>query len=83
MKGYNQHLYIDLNEIDACVARLKAKRMLLTFFCIMNFKFLKMDGKSAFLNSYIQEEVYIDQPFDFKIFSYPNHVFKVKRLFIV
>ena len=33
-----------------------------------------MDVKSMFLNAYIQEEVYVDQPPSLKNLSSPNHV---------
>ena len=64
-KGYNQQEKIDFDEIFASVARLEAIRMLLTFACFMNFKLFQMDIKGAFLNGYIAEEVYIEQPSDF------------------
>jgi len=35
--------------------------------------------KSAFLNGYINEEVYVDQPSGFEDHQYPNHVFKLKK----
>ena len=37
-----------------------------------------MDGKNAFLNGYISEEVYVSQPSDFENHEYPNHTFKLK-----
>ena len=37
--------------------------------------------KSAFLNSLIMEEVYVEQPLGSKIHIYPNHVFKLKKAF--
>ena len=36
-----------------------------------------MDVKSAFLNGFIEEEVYVEQPLDFESFDFPNHVFKL------
>lgn len=42
-----------------------------------------MDMKSAFLNGYINEEVYVSQPSDFENNEYPNHVFKLKRTCMV
>ena len=53
--------------------------MLLAFASIMDFKLYQMDVKSVFLNGFIQEEVYVDQPPNFKNLDKPNHVFKLKR----
>lgn len=36
-----------------------------------------MDIKRAFLNGYIVEEVYVEQPPGIKIFEYRNHVYKL------
>ena len=38
-----------------------------------------MDVKSAFLNSYIMEEVYVQQLLGFEDNLYPNHVFKLQK----
>ena len=38
-----------------------------------------MDVKSAFLNAFINEEVYVEQPPGFQSFNFPNHVFKLKK----
>ena len=38
-----------------------------------------MDVKNIFLNGFIQEEVYVEQPPDFEDFEKPNHVYKLKK----
>ena len=59
-KSYNQEEGIDYDETFAPVARLEAIRMLLAFTSFMDFKLYKMDVKSAFLNGFIEEEVYVE-----------------------
>ena len=38
-----------------------------------------MDAKSTFLNGFIKEEVYVEQPPGFEDTKYPNHVFRLKK----
>ena len=54
--------------------------MLLAFACFMNSKFYQMDVKSAFLNRYITDEVYIAQLLGFENHEFPNHVFKLSKV---
>jgi len=61
-KGYNQEEGINFGETYAPVAKLAAVRLLLTYACMNGFKLHQMDVKSAFLNGFINEEVYVSQP---------------------
>ena len=78
-QGYNQDEGIDFDETFAPVARLEAIKLLLAFACHMNFKLFQMDVKSAFLNGFIQEKVYVEQPPDFEDFEKINHVYKLQK----
>ena len=78
-KGYNQEEGIDYDETYAPVARLEAVRLLLAFSCIKGFKLFQMDVKSAFLNGYINEEVFVSQPPGFEDHQHSGHVFKLKK----
>jgi hypothetical protein len=53
---------LDFGETFAPVARLEAIRILLVFAVSKRFKLYQMDMKNVFLNSVIQEEVYVRQP---------------------
>ncbi|GJS05504.1 copia protein [Tanacetum coccineum] len=61
-QGYNQQEGIDYDETYAPVARLESIRILLAYACALDFKLFQMDVKSAFLNGFINEEVYVAQP---------------------
>ena len=78
-QGFNQEEGIDYEETFAPIARLEAIRMLLAFACFKDFILYQMDVKSVFLNGFINEEVYAEQPTDFQSFNFPNHVFKLKK----
>ncbi|KAL3524966.1 hypothetical protein ACH5RR_013338 [Cinchona calisaya] len=78
-KGYAQEEGIDFDETFAPVARLESIRMFLAFACFNNFKLFQMDVKSAFLNSFIYQEVFIEQPLGFENKNIPNYVFKLSN----
>jgi len=78
-KGYYQEEGIDFEESYTPVARLEAIRMLLAFSSHMKFMLYQMDVKSAFLDGYINEEVYIEQPLNFEDPHFEDHVFKLKK----
>jgi hypothetical protein len=80
-KGYTQVEGLDFGETYAPVARLEAIRILLAFVTHHNFKLHQMDVKSAFLNSAISEEVYVEQPPGFEDHQFPNHVYKLYKAF--
>ena len=61
------------------MARLEAIRILLAFAVSRSVKLFQMDVKSVFLNGYIKEEVYVEQPPSFKDHNYPDHVFKLNK----
>jgi hypothetical protein len=70
---------LDFGETYAPVARLEAIRILLSYACAHNIKLYQMNVKSIFLNGYISEEVYVEQPLGFEDDKKPNHVYKLKK----
>ncbi|GJT27282.1 retrovirus-related pol polyprotein from transposon TNT 1-94 [Tanacetum coccineum] len=78
-QGYNQQEGIDYDETYAPVARLESIRILLAYACALDFKLFQMDVKSAFLNGFINKEVYVAQPPGFIDFEKPDHVYKQKK----
>jgi hypothetical protein len=78
-QGYSQIEGVDFDETFAPVARLESIRLLLGVACILKFKLFQMDVKSAFLNGYLNEEVYVEQPKGFVDPNYPDHVYRLKK----
>ncbi|WVZ52048.1 hypothetical protein U9M48_003143 [Paspalum notatum var. saurae] len=75
-KGYSQVEGIDFGETIASVGRLEAIRFLLAYATHHDMKLYQMDVKSAFLNGYINELVYVEQPPGFEDPNNPNHVYR-------
>jgi hypothetical protein len=78
-QGFSQKEGIDYEEAFAPVARLEAIRILLAFSVAKGFKLHQMDVKSAFLNSVLEEEVYVRQPPGFESGKYPHRVYKLRK----
>jgi len=47
----------------------------------MDWKIQHMDVKTTFLNGFIQEEVYIEQPQGFEVHGRESHVCRLKKAF--
>ena len=78
-QGYTQVKGIDFEETFAPVARLEAIRITLAYESYKNFKLFLMDVKSAFLNGFIDEEVYVEQPPGLVDHIHSNFVFKLDK----
>ena len=78
-QGFCQKERIDYEETFAPVACLEAIRIILAFAASKGFKLYQMDVKSAFLNGYIEEEVYARHPPGFEKSKFPNHVLKLPK----
>ncbi|GKG15005.1 retrovirus-related pol polyprotein from transposon TNT 1-94, partial [Tanacetum coccineum] len=70
---------IEFEESFAPVVRLEAIRIFLTFAAHMNMVVYQMDVKTAFLNGYLREEVYVSQLDGFGDPDNPNHVYKLNK----
>ncbi|WVZ50236.1 LOW QUALITY PROTEIN: hypothetical protein U9M48_001510, partial [Paspalum notatum var. saurae] len=78
-QGFCQKEGIDCEETFAPVARLEAIRILLAFAVSKGFKLQQMDVKPAFLNGFIEEEVYVRQPLGFESARFPDRVYKLRK----
>ncbi|GKD06855.1 retrotransposon protein, putative, ty1-copia subclass, partial [Tanacetum coccineum] len=61
-KGFTQTLGIDYEETFSLVADIRAIRILIAIAAFYDYEIWQMDVKTAFLNGYLNEEVYMEQP---------------------
>nr|GEV84192.1 hypothetical protein [Tanacetum cinerariifolium] len=78
-KGYTQTPGIDYEETFSPAADIRAIRILIAIAAYYDYEIWQMDVKTAFLNRYLNEEVYMEQPEGFVNLKYPNRVCKLKR----
>ncbi|GMF39234.1 unnamed protein product [Phytophthora fragariaefolia] len=62
IKGFLQKYGIDYTEIFAPVVRMEILRLFLALAAAMDLEVEQMDVKTAFLNGYLDEEIYMEQP---------------------
>ncbi|KAH9699455.1 hypothetical protein KPL71_024353 [Citrus sinensis] len=62
VKGFAQVPGVDYSDTFAPVARLDIIRLLLAVAAQKNWRVYQLDVKSAFLNGFLQEEIYVEQP---------------------
>ena len=65
-KGYRQRQGVDYEETFSPVAMLKSIRILLAIAAYHDYEVWQMDVKTAFLNGYIEEDLYMEQPRGFE-----------------
>ena len=78
-KGYTQRYGVDYDETFSPVADIRAIRILLAIAAYYDYEIWQMDVKTAFLNGYLDEEVYMDQPEGYIDPKHPNKVCKLQR----
>ncbi|WVZ63473.1 hypothetical protein U9M48_013100 [Paspalum notatum var. saurae] len=78
-QGFCHKEGIDYEETFAPIAHLEAIRILLAFAASKGFKLQQMDVKSAFLNGFIEEEVYVRQPPGFESARFPYRVYNLRK----
>ena len=61
-KGFRQVQGVDYDEIFSLVYMLKSVRIMLAIAAFYDYEIWQMDVKTAFLNGYLKEELYMMQP---------------------
>ncbi|KAI3790923.1 hypothetical protein L2E82_04359 [Cichorium intybus] len=61
-KGYTQVHGIDYEDTFSPVAKIKSIRVIMAIDAYYDYEMWQMDVKTAFLNGYLEEDVYMEQP---------------------
>jgi hypothetical protein len=78
-QGNSQKEGIDYEETFAPEAHLEAIRILLAFSVAKGFNLYQLDAMSAFLNGFLEEEVYVKQPPGFESVEFPHKVYRLRK----
>ncbi|CAJ2627755.1 unnamed protein product [Trifolium pratense] len=79
VKGYAQIFGVDFSETFAPVARLDTIRLLFALAAQNGWVIHQMDVKSAFLNGYLEEEIFVEQPEGFIVQGQEEKVYKLNK----
>nr|GEV50497.1 retrotransposon protein, putative, Ty1-copia subclass [Tanacetum cinerariifolium] len=74
-KGFTQTYKVDYEETFSPVVDIRAIRILIAIAAYYDYEIWQMDVKTTFLNGYLSEEVYMEQPEGFVNPRYSNHKF--------
>eukprot|EP01018_Ginkgo_biloba_P040293 Gb_29932 [translate_table: standard] len=78
-KGYAQQEGIDYIKTFSPVTKMDTIRTVLVLAAQHGWIIYQMDIKSAFLNGYVDEEIYVEKPQGFNITGKENNVHKLKK----
>nr|GEW55981.1 retrotransposon protein, putative, Ty1-copia subclass [Tanacetum cinerariifolium] len=78
-KVFTQIPRIDYEETFSSVADIRAIRILIAIAAFYDYEIWQIDVKTVFLNGYLNEEVYMEQPKGFVSQNFSNRVCKLKR----
>ncbi|GJS51205.1 retrovirus-related pol polyprotein from transposon TNT 1-94 [Tanacetum coccineum] len=78
-KGFTQTYGVDYEETFSPVADIIAIRILIAIAAFDDYEIWKMDVKTAFLNGYLDEDIYMVQPEGFIDPKHPRQVCKLQR----
>ncbi|GJX64557.1 retrotransposon protein, putative, ty1-copia subclass [Tanacetum coccineum] len=78
-KGFTQTYGIDYEETFSPVAKIRATRIVIVIAVFYDYEICQMDVKTAFLNGYLDEDIYMIQPEGFIDPIHPRKVCKLQR----
>ncbi|KAK4383891.1 Retrovirus-related Pol polyprotein from transposon RE2 [Sesamum angolense] len=78
-KGYTQRPGVDFEETFSLVAMAKSIRIMLAIAAWYDYEIWQMNVKTVFLNRFVEEKIYMDQPEGFTVVAKEQKVCHLKR----
>jgi hypothetical protein len=78
-RGFSQIEGVDYDETFTPIARYTSIRTIIAIAAEMGWRIHQMDVKTAFLNGFIEEEVYIEQPQGFEVSDRETHMYLLRK----
>ncbi|GJV40477.1 retrotransposon protein, putative, ty1-copia subclass [Tanacetum coccineum] len=82
-KGYTQLYEVDYEETFSPVADIRAIRILISIAAYYDYEICQMDIKTAFLNGYLDEDIYMVQPEGFVDLNHPRKASRSNVTFLI
>jgi hypothetical protein len=79
VRGFSRIEGVDYDETFAPVARYTYIQSIIDIAIEMGWRIHQMDVKTTFLNGFIEEEVYIEQPQGFEVLERESHVCLLRK----
>jgi len=79
VKDYSQKHEIDYDEGFSIVTRLEIIRLIISNTAQYRWRIYQKDINSAFLNGFLEEEVYIEKPMGYEVKGYEDKVLKLNK----
>lgn len=78
-QGYTQVPNFDFNSIFSPVIKASTIHIVLSLAVLRNWVLHQLDVKNAFLNGFLSETIFMEQPLGFVDSRYPNHVCRLLK----
>nr|GEU56964.1 hypothetical protein [Tanacetum cinerariifolium] len=82
-KGYTQLYGVDYEETFSPVDDIRAIRILISIVAYYDYEIWKIDVKTAFLNGYLDEDIYMVQPEGFVDSNHPRKASEINVTFLI
>jgi len=70
---------VDYGEVFSLVARIKTVRIVVALVVFFSWSMHQLDVKAAFLNGFLEEDVYVRQPIGFVVKGQEEKVYKLNK----